>query len=205
MHHLFWITPLFSLLPCCATNLYAYESIENHANYSNSRVTDERVEKLQGYCYEAVDAVNRNEMCRARGLFFTITREVESMMAAKIKIEQFLDDAFEQAEKKGAKFSNGQKNYFKSCFGVQCKGNDLTYNLSNYAAYQRYEDQPSYEANARLEAGLMFVIIGGVVSVIPRPGCWDTGKWMIGLGVGLMVDACIQGQEKKDIRQDRYR
>lgn len=192
--------------------------VENVCNAQWPGVTQERSEKLMGLGYEAVDAANKMNISALRGLLFSVKREVESMMKAQVRLEQFIDDAFQQAENKGGNFSQAVKNKCKRNLGICSKGNiaykrdildmfdipEIENDVINFGKYQEYSDQPYYEAPVRLEAGLTLVIIGGLVGFIPFPGCQGAGMWIAGTGLTFMLEACVQGCERQDIRQHHY-
>lgn len=226
MRHFLLSSLVYSLCTYSATHLHASNPIDvsNACNAMFPEANDSNSENLAGLCYEAVDAANKNQVDRCRSLLFSIKREVERIMRAQVKFEAFIDDAFVQAEAQGGRFSDREKKNIKKSFGISSKGsedydrvlleiypqNDPEEILANCMRYQVYEEQPYYNPPPRLNAGLSLVIIGGLLMVVPNPICIGAGKWTLGLGVGMMVESCVQGcerQEQKsvDIRQNHYR
>jgi len=207
----------------CFSSIFLYGShdlqaieVKNVCHAQFPGVTEERATRLMGLSYEAVDAANKSDLSLLRQLLFSVKREVEGMMNARIKLEQFIDDAFWQAEQKGASISGKQKKQIKRNLGIiekSASNNEQELfdfedeiediDIYNFIEYKEYADQPHYDAPASLEAGLYLIIIGGVVSFIPFPGCVGAGKWAISVGGGLIVNACVNGCDKQkiDIRQ----
>jgi hypothetical protein len=177
--------------------------------------------KLEGMGYEALDAANRGDVLKLHSLLYMIKNEVESMMGAQVRMEDFVDDAFRQAEAQGRHFTDSQKINMKRTLGISCKGSPL-YDLEisvvdgnaviNHMRGQAYVEQPYYKPTVALDAGISMVIIGALIAVIPLPFCTAAGAWMIGTGLTFIVAECVQGYQKQggrqdnwvDIRQDRY-
>lgn len=205
------------------SNLHALDKIDvsnfSHAQWPN--VTEQRAEKLRGMSYEAVDAANRGDILKLHGLLYMIKNEVESMMGAQVRMEDFVDDAFRQAEAQGRKFTESQKINMKRALGISCKGlppYDLEICITdgemviNHMRGNAYVEQPYYHPPTGLDAGISLVIIGALVAVIPLPCCTATGGWLITAGMGFILAECVQGCERQggrkdnwvDIRQNRY-
>lgn len=204
--------------------LYALDSIDvsNQAHAQWPNVTEHRARKLEGMGYEALDAANKGDVLKLHTLLYMIKNEVELMMGAKVRIEEFVDDAFKQAEAQGKKFSENDKISMKRTLGISCKGiPEYDYEISiedgvsviNKMRGSAYIEQQYYKPPVALDTGISMIIIGGLIAVIPIPFCTAAGGWMITTGLGLIVCECVQGCERQggrqdnymDIRQDRYR
>lgn len=186
------------------------DRIQSKAAYNMPSISQEKAERLIGMAYEAVHAANTRNTTELKRLFFCICGQVESLMGAKIRLEAFIDDAFDQAEKQGAYFSAYQKKQSKLYFGIYAKtsciypegfldfyGDQQDVNTSNLCKYQEYKDQTRYESNVELDCGLSLVICGGVLSLVPFPGCAGAGVWMAQVGGGMIIHACVQGCQRK--------
>jgi hypothetical protein len=181
-----------SFLAFSLSNLHALDLDITHNCIGNfPKVTEQRALNLIDMAMNAqkfAEDLDRNNYISALHL---VKREVEYMMSAKMRLDDFIDDAFDQAAKRGIKISDWQKDQCRRSLTIIHKG----FNLNNMA-YQTYEEQKSYQTPVRLEAGLTLVIIGSVIAVIPYPGCAPAGQLIAGTGFAFMAEACVSGLEK---------
>lgn len=191
----------------CISNLHAVD-VENNCAVNFPKVTDESANNLIDIAYKAQDSAGNLDAASCIRLMYTVKFEVERLMNAKIKLDRFIDDAFERAERKGFRFTNKQKMDCKRDLLIFEKGRVvedkdlfnflLNSAIANNAHSRNYNEQQNYEAPLKLEVGLTLVIIGTVICIVPYPGCSIAGGIIAGTGFTYMSDACIKGYEKQD-------
>lgn len=195
MYKFYGTLVIFSLCNISASNIFAFDVI-NEGIVHFPKVTEQRAINILDLAMKAQEAATNSDRNTYISVLYVIKKEVEYMMSAKMRLNDFIEDAFEQAERKGIKFSEYQQDQCRRSLMMANQGFAGNFPLNNMA-YQTYEEQKHYQTPIKLEAGLTLVIIGTLIAVIPYPGCAPTGQIIAGTGFAFMADACIQGLENQ--------
>lgn len=189
---------VLSFLLLCGSSISPLAA-NNNVNFP--RVNQQRSENLMSMGDQLVEASKNLDRNRCVSLMYTIKSEVENMMCAQVKLDKFVDDAFWQAEQKGAIFSAKQKQ--------DCKNGLLVYFKSPYPQYEcelqvsgdivnlAIRNDYNYYTAYKTEIGAAIVISGTLIAMIPFPGCAVAGQGIGWCGIGIMLDASLESLGKR--------
>lgn len=197
MFNFFKSLNVLSLLFLCGPGLSAI-GVENQCNAHFPRVTQERSENLMSMGNNLIEASKDLDRNRCVAIMYMIKAEVENMMCAQVKLDKFIDDAFWQAEQKGARFTQKQKDDCKNGLCIIRKSNFPEYDVElqvngdivNIMNHHRLE-QNFYTAH-KTEIGAAIVVAGTLIAMIPFPGCAQAGQGIGWCGIGIMLDASLE-------------
>lgn len=187
------------------------EAVGYNDNYNQyfPRINEGSINTLMDIANQMNGASDQLNTKLCVGLMYSVKTQVENMTGAQVRLDQFVDDAFAQAEAKGMRFSAKQKEMCRWDLLLMQKGaseypidlfnfNEELKDITYRSAYKKYEDCKHYEAPARLEVGLTMVIVGSLVAFVP--GCAPAGAIIAGTGFNFMAECCINGHERNSGR-----